>query len=83
MDTVHVTKVICLDENYLFPRCHRCREELSPFRIETSELNKCSKTFVDHMMKLSYLRVNAIAEDAHLIWLCKHCLSNQILVKDK
>jgi len=83
MDRVHVTKVFCLDENYIFPRCHKCKEELSPFRIESTELNKCSTEFVKHMMKLNYIRVNAISDDAHLIWLCKECLSNEILIKDK
>ena len=83
MTKIKVSKVFCLDENYKFPRCHKCKGELSPFRIDTDELNKCSDIFIKIMIELNYIRFNLIKKDVHLIWLCKYCLSHEILIKDK
>jgi len=83
MNQIKVTKIFCLDENIRYPKCHNCNKELSPFKINSEELNKCTDKFLSIMITLQYLRLNAIDKDSHLIFLCKHCLANDILIKNK
>lgn len=78
MINIRITKVFCLDENIKFQKCHECGEELSPHRIDTEELNKCTINFIQYLIQMGHLRLNAISKDAHLLWICKNCWPTEI-----
>ena len=82
MNYIRVNKVYCLNENYHFPRCHVCKNELSPFAITSEELNKCSWELNEFLATRHLIYLNKIDKDRHLIWLCKHCLKGEIIQDD-
>jgi len=72
---VKLKKVFCLDENYKFPECHECGKELTPFSINSIDLNKVTTEVLNTLIKFNYLRINGVAQDKHLLFVCKNCCS--------
>jgi len=70
---VRVTKVYCLNENVRFPECHRCKKELTPFAITTTEMTKWSRKTIDTLISSKLLRLHIIKVNRHLIFLCRTC----------
>ena len=79
---VYMSKLTCLDENVLYPNCCVCGNELSPFCIESAELNKLDEDIVEDFLKGNLLRINGLGEDKHFLYICKTCV-NPELYKEK
>ena len=75
---VYVSKVYCLDENVRFPICHRCKRELTPFAITTTELNKWTQITIKALIQAKLLRLHIIKKNRHLIFLCRTCHKDYI-----
>lgn len=70
---IEMSKVYCLDENVIFPPCHQCGKELTPFGIDDNETNKIPSEFLKGLIQYKYIQFKAINQTRHLIWLCKNC----------
>ena len=79
MTTINVTKVFNLNENVIFPSCHVCGKELTPFCITKQEINdKLNSDKIDSLLNMKLLLLDEIKKDKHLLYLCKHCLHGEI-----
>ena len=79
MKTIKVTKVFNLNEDFLFPNCHVCGKELTPFCITRQEIdNNLDCEIVDSLLNMGLLLVDEIGKNKSLIYLCKHCLHGEI-----
>jgi len=74
MKTISVTKVFNLNENYRFPNCKLCNNELTPFSITEEELNKLDFFIKKTFIEAEIVKLNEISQGKHLIYLCKYCL---------
>ena len=68
-----LTKIFCLNEDYLFPDCKKCGQEISPFCVTSEELNKVDKTYAETLIKSNLLIVNGLSTDKHILFLCQTC----------
>lgn len=68
-----LTKILCLDENYLFPDCKKCNHELSPFCVTSKELNTVDVAYVEVLLKANLLHINGLSIDRHILFVCKTC----------
>lgn len=71
---LHLKKVFLLNEDIKYPKCYRCKKELSPYSITDSELKKLPKTTIENLIYDYILFLNFIQKDLHLLFVCKHCL---------
>jgi len=68
-----LTKVFCTNEDYLFPKCEKCKQELSPYCVTSEELNKIDIEYVKMLLECELLILNGVDTDKHLIFVCKTC----------
>ena len=68
-----LTKVFCKNEDYIFPRCEKCKRELSSYCVTSEELNKIDLIYLKMLLKCELLRINDVDTDKHLIFVCKTC----------
>ena len=81
MKTIRVNKVFNLDEDFLFPNCHVCGKELTPFCITRQEIDdKLDWETVEQLIFMKLLLIDEIEKDKSVIYLCKHCLHGEINV---
>lgn len=79
MKTINVTKVFNLNEDFLFPNCHVCGKELTPFCITRQEIDdKLDWETVEWFVNMKLLLIDEIEKDKSIIYLCKHCLHGEI-----
>jgi hypothetical protein len=78
---IKLKKVYCLNENYKFPKCYKCNKECSPFSIDSKEVDKIQEHILQELIKSSHFRINGVAQNKHLIFICKNCLK-KFLTRD-
>jgi len=70
---MYLTKAYCLNENYIFPKCHKCNKSLTPYSITSEKLNKLDLNFIKMFLHCELLIINAIENDKHIIFICNQC----------
>jgi len=80
---INMSKLICLDENVLYPNCCACGKELSPYSITSEELNKLDQEVVEGFLKGNLLRINGISEDKHFLYICISCFNLELIKENE
>lgn len=81
MKHIHLQKLYFLDENYKFPKCLTCGNDLSPFRITLSELQKLDKQTIYQLIMYEFLIADNKSPNNFILFLCKYCLKDDIQFK--
>lgn len=72
---MHIIKTWCLNKNYTFPKCTQCEKEMSAITITSKELNTLKQDIIYKIVFSDLLIINALADDEHVIFLCKKCFN--------
>ena len=69
-------ELCCLDENTIFPECHVCERELSPFLIDQEELSLLNRETYNLIKKAGLLQ-GQTKDGKIIILICTKCVKGK------